>query len=64
MFYDETSTADAPWIVVEGEDANYRSLTVGKLLLKEILNRLDAQPEPIERVMPRHYYHLLMIYSY
>jgi polyphosphate:AMP phosphotransferase len=44
----ETSTADAPWIVVEGEDANYRSLTVGKLLLKEILNRLEAQPEPIE----------------
>jgi polyphosphate kinase 2 (PPK2 family) len=44
----ETSTADAPWIVVEGEDANYRSLTVGKLLLKEIRHRLDAQPELIE----------------
>jgi polyphosphate:AMP phosphotransferase len=44
----ETSTGDVPWIVVEGEDANYRSLTVGKLLLKEIRNRLDAKPEPIE----------------
>ena len=44
----ETSTADAPWIVVEGEDANYRSLTVAKLLLKEIRHRLDAQPELIE----------------
>jgi polyphosphate:AMP phosphotransferase len=44
----ETSTADATWIVVEGEDANYRSLTVAKLLLKEIRHRLDAQPELIE----------------
>jgi len=44
----ETSTADVPWIVVEGEDANYRSLTVGKLLLKEIRNRLDTKPEPIQ----------------
>jgi polyphosphate kinase 2 (PPK2 family) len=26
-----TSTAEAPWLIVEGEDANYRSLTVGKL---------------------------------
>jgi len=39
----ETSTAEAPWIVVEGEDANYRSLTVGKLLLKEMRKGLEAQ---------------------
>ena len=39
----ETSTAQAPWIVVEGEDANYRSLTVGKLLLKEMRKGLEAQ---------------------
>ena len=39
----ETSTAEAPWIVVEGEDANYRSLTVGKLLLKEMRKGLEVQ---------------------
>ncbi len=37
----ETSTGEAPWVVVEGEDANYRSLTVGKLLLREIRKYLD-----------------------
>ena len=41
----ETSTADAPWVVVEGEDANYRSLTVGKLLLQEIRSRLAHEPK-------------------
>src|SRR5207302_6767882 len=32
----ETSTAEAPWIVVEGTDARYRSLTVGRELLEAI----------------------------
>ncbi|MFO1392014.1 MAG: polyphosphate:AMP phosphotransferase [Agitococcus sp.] len=41
----ETSTADAPWIVVEGEDAHYRSLTVGKILLEEIRRRLTHHQE-------------------
>ncbi|HNG10109.1 MAG TPA: polyphosphate:AMP phosphotransferase [Agitococcus sp.] len=41
----ETSTAEAPWNVVEGEDANYRSLTVGKLILQEIKQRLAQQPK-------------------
>jgi polyphosphate:AMP phosphotransferase len=35
-----TSTAEAPWIVVEGADARYRSLTVGKVILESIRNRL------------------------
>ena len=30
----ETSTAEAPWAVVEGEDERYRHLTVGKVLLE------------------------------
>ncbi|MEQ1533645.1 MAG: polyphosphate:AMP phosphotransferase [Sideroxydans sp.] len=38
----ETSTAEAPWIVVEGTDANYRSLTVGKTLLDALRKRLAA----------------------
>lgn len=38
----ETSTGDAPWIVVEGEDPYYRSLTVGKYIEKAIRQRLDV----------------------
>ena len=42
----ETSTADAPWMIVEGYDANYRNLTVGKQVLQAIRKRLDhTQPE-------------------
>jgi len=37
----ETSTAEAPWIVVEGSDARYRSLTVGKTLLDALSKRID-----------------------
>ena len=37
----ETSLSHAPWIVVEGEDARYRSLTVGKTLLAALRARLD-----------------------
>lgn len=45
----ETSTGEAPWIVVEGLDARYRGMTVGKILLEAIRKRLDhpataAQP--------------------
>jgi polyphosphate:AMP phosphotransferase len=38
----ETSTAEAPWYVVEGADERYRSLTVGKILL-EALERTLAK---------------------
>jgi AMP-polyphosphate phosphotransferase len=38
-----TSTAEAPWTVIEGEDARYRSLTVGKLLLASLRERLDRK---------------------
>lgn len=37
----ETSTGEAPWIVVDGSDARYRGLTVGKILLDAIRKRLD-----------------------
>jgi len=36
-----TSSGEAPWTVIEGEDARYRSLTVGKLLLASLRERLD-----------------------
>ncbi|MFH2135953.1 MAG: polyphosphate:AMP phosphotransferase [Pseudomonadota bacterium] len=35
-----TSTADAPWTIVEGYDARYRSLTVGKIILDAINKRI------------------------
>ena len=40
----QTSTASAPWIVVEGEDAAYRNLTVGRTLLAAMRERLDQKP--------------------
>lgn len=43
----ETSTAEAPWIVVEGSDANYRSLTVGKILLDSLRKRLDIPTKKV-----------------
>ncbi len=56
-FLRQTSTGDAPWIVVEGEDARYRGLTVGKTLLAALRERLDRQvpaqgPEIAPRLLP------------
>lgn len=36
----ETSTGDAPWVVIDGSDANYRALTAAKTLLGAIQGRL------------------------
>ncbi len=50
-----TSTADAPWIVVEGADPAYRSLTVGRTILAAMKKRLDAPSErrpPVSRAAP------------
>ncbi len=41
----QTSTAEAPWIVVEGSCPRYRSLTVGKAILSALRARLD-EPAP------------------
>ena len=35
-----TSTADAPWTIVEGYDPRYRSLTIGKIILDAIKKRM------------------------
>lgn len=57
----ETSTGDAPWIIVEGVDPRYRNLTVGQHILERVQKRLavagqetpntddDAPHEPIVR---------------
>jgi polyphosphate:AMP phosphotransferase len=45
-----TSSAEAPWIIVEGADARYRNLTVGKVLLEALKKRLEqgeAKPATI-----------------
>ncbi len=44
-FLRQTSTAQAPWIVVPGADPAYRSLTVGRHLLAALRERLDT-PSP------------------
>ena len=40
---EQTSTADAPWTIVEGEDERYRSLTVATIIRDAMRNRL-AEP--------------------
>jgi polyphosphate:AMP phosphotransferase len=41
----KTSTGEAPWVVIEGSDPQYRSLTAGQYLLEAIDRRL-AGPGP------------------
>ena len=42
----ETSTAEAPWTIVEGEDQRYRHLTIGSVLL-------DAMTQPTKKRVQR-----------
>ncbi len=44
-----TGTGDAPWHIVEGMDANYRSIRVGELILEALERRLDEQ-ETLDKV--------------
>jgi polyphosphate:AMP phosphotransferase len=39
-----TSTGEAPWMVVPGADAGYRSLAVGKHIVAALRDRLDDKP--------------------
>jgi AMP-polyphosphate phosphotransferase len=49
----ETSTAAAPWIIVEGTDTRYRELTIGKAVLDNLRRRLDLPlPQPIITTPP------------
>ena len=47
-----TSTAHAPWIVVEASDEKYRHLTVGRMLLKAIQGRLNSGVKPLPLSVP------------
>ena len=46
-----TSSAGAPWVVVEAQDPRYQKLTVGRVLLEALKARL-AEPEPAPRAAP------------
>ena len=41
-----TSTAEAPWLVVEGGDHRYRSLTIGNAILNAMQSRLAQKEKP------------------
>jgi polyphosphate:AMP phosphotransferase len=47
-----TNTPWAPWIIIEGEDDRYRSLTTGKLLLHAIRERLANAGKQATPVAP------------
>ncbi len=47
-----TNTAWSPWIVVEGTDDRYRSLTVGKVLLEALQKKLASTGQPDTSVAP------------
>lgn len=43
-----TSTAEAPWHIVEGSDPRYRYLTIGKALLQALQQRLNTPESPVK----------------
>ena len=45
----ETSTGAAPWLVIDGSNANYRALAVGRALLAAIKARLGAAREAAQQ---------------
>ncbi|TRZ56411.1 MAG: polyphosphate:AMP phosphotransferase [Rhodocyclaceae bacterium] len=47
-----TNTPWAPWIIIEGADDNYRSLTTGKVLLEAIKARLTGAGKQTTPVAP------------
>jgi polyphosphate:AMP phosphotransferase len=47
----ETSTADAPWTVVEGKDDRYRNLTVGQVLLEAMTRIVAGKPTAARRAI-------------
>ena len=46
----QTSTANSPWMIIEGADANYRELTVGKAILEAMRHRLDMKEPPTKQI--------------
>ena len=53
-FLRRTSTAEAPWVVIPGDDRRYRSLTLGRHMLAALRERLAAKGRSVRpaRVLP------------
>lgn len=47
-----TNTPWSPWIIIEGEDDRYRSLTVGRVLLDAMRRRLESKDLPATPTAP------------
>lgn len=47
-----TSTAEAPWTVIDGSDAEYRSLTAGRILLEQMQHSLELPPKVAAHAPP------------
>ena len=45
-----SSTAQAPWYIIEGTDERYRSLMLGKLLLEALRKRLESGHAPLHSI--------------
>lgn len=57
----ETSTGDSPWLIVDGSDIRYSSLTVGQHILNRIEHHLqnrevDSQIQPLENKQQSNHY--------
>ncbi len=48
----QTSTGEVPWIIVEGSDSHYRSITVGQHILERITARMEDGRQPILNAPP------------
>jgi len=48
----ETSTGEAPWIIVEGSDPRYRGITVGQHILDRITARLERNRQSHTDIAP------------
>lgn len=46
-----TSTAEAPWVIVESTDSRYRNLTVGKVILEALRRKLSNVDQPAQQVI-------------
>ena len=44
----QTSSAEAPWTIIEGYDARYRELTLGEALLRALRQRLAVESVPAQ----------------
>lgn len=49
---ERTSTANAPWIIIESTDPYYRNLTTGQYILDSIKSRLASHRKEPDRIMP------------